>query len=125
MEIFLTFGQLDEEQIKEKKRQRLMKAAYDARQRVKKEKEREKEVKVELERREEQEREQDLQGWAVKLRRRHQVSLLSHISSIYSFPTGSGNDGPHKRAQEAEGSADGQEKRRVPDTNEEYRQFGG
>ncbi|KAF8323004.1 actin-like protein Arp5p [Cantharellus anzutake] len=63
---------LDEEQLKEKKRQRLMKAAHEARQRAKKEKEREKELKEEFERREEQEREQDFQSWSLKMRRSHQ-----------------------------------------------------
>ena len=84
-----------------------MKAAYEARQRVKKEKEREKEMKEELERRDEQEREQDLQSWSAKLRRRHQVRLPFRVSSIYSFTSGSGSDGPHKRAEETEGSAGG------------------
>lgn len=50
-----------------------MKAGYDARIRAKREKEREKEERELQVKREEEEREQDLDGWANKLRREHEV----------------------------------------------------
>lgn len=70
--------QLDEEQLKEKKKQRLMKAGYDARERAKREKEREREEREAEERREEEDRDRDLAGWASKLRKEQEVrSFLS------------------------------------------------
>ena len=50
----------------EKKKQKLMKAGYDARERARREKEREREEKEAEERREEEERNQDLSSWARK-----------------------------------------------------------
>ncbi|CCE62469.1 hypothetical protein TPHA_0C03160 [Tetrapisispora phaffii CBS 4417] len=55
--------QLDEEQIKEKRKQRLMKANYDARQRAKEEKLKAKQEAEELRIKEEQWRATDLSGW--------------------------------------------------------------
>ena len=52
-----------------------MKAGYDARERVRKEKEREREEREAEERREEEERERDLEGWATKLRKEHEVIM--------------------------------------------------
>ncbi|KAK7688182.1 hypothetical protein QCA50_008552 [Cerrena zonata] len=69
---------LDEDGIKEKKKQRLMKAGYDARERARKEKEREREEKEAEERREEEERDRDLAGWANKMRKEHE-SIMSKI----------------------------------------------
>ncbi|KAL6305640.1 actin-like protein Arp5p [Sparassis latifolia] len=66
---------LDEDGLKEKKKQRLMKAGYDARERAKREKEREKEEREAEERREEEERDRDLAGWATKLRKEHQTIM--------------------------------------------------
>lgn len=66
--------QLDEEQLKEKKKQKLMKAGFDARERARKEKERERGEREAEEKREEDEREQNLEGWAGRLRREHAVS---------------------------------------------------
>ena len=68
--------QLDEEQLKEKKKQKLMKAGWDARERARKEKEREREEREAEEKREEEERTQDLHGWASKLRKEHEVGFL-------------------------------------------------
>jgi actin-related protein 5 len=65
--------QLDEEGLKEKKKQKLMKAGFEARVRAKKEKEREKEEREAEEKKEEEEREGDLIGWAEKLRKEHEV----------------------------------------------------
>lgn len=65
--------QLDEEGIKEKRKQKLLKAGYDARERARKEKEREREAKEAEGKREEEERERDLEGWANKLRQEHEV----------------------------------------------------
>lgn len=61
--------------MKEKKKQRLMKAGYDARERSRKEKEREREEREAEERREEEERDRDLEGWSGKLRKEHEVIM--------------------------------------------------
>ena len=76
--------QLDDEGLKEKRRQRLMKAGYDARIRAKREKEREKEERELQVKREEEEREQDLYGWANKLRREHEVQPASQESLCFA-----------------------------------------
>ncbi|OUM52812.1 hypothetical protein BVG19_g2039 [[Candida] boidinii] len=55
--------QLDEEQIKEKRKQRLMKSNYDARQRAKKEKEEARLLKEEEERKDREWRQTDLSSW--------------------------------------------------------------
>lgn len=60
--------------MKEKRKQKLMKAGWEARVRARKEKEREREEKEAEERREAEEREQDLEGWAERLRKEHEVS---------------------------------------------------
>jgi hypothetical protein len=65
--------QLDEEGLKEKKKQKLMKAGFDARIRAKREKEREKEEREAEEKREFEERETDLSGWANKMRKEQEV----------------------------------------------------
>ncbi|KAF9523637.1 actin-related protein Arp5p [Crepidotus variabilis] len=70
--------ELDEEGIKEKKKQRLLKAGWDARARARREKEREREEKEKEEKKEEDERDQDLGGWSRKLRQ-EQEALMSKI----------------------------------------------
>lgn len=67
--------QLDEDGIKEKRKQRLLKAGWEARVRARKEKEREREEKEAEERREAEERERDLNGWAEKLKREHEATM--------------------------------------------------
>lgn len=67
------FLQLDEEQLKEKKKQKLMKAGFDARVRARKEKEREREERELAEKREEDERDQDFGGWSRKLRQEQEA----------------------------------------------------
>lgn len=64
---------MDEEGLKEKKKQRLMKAGYEARIRAKREKERDREEKEAEDRKEEEEREQDLGEWSGRLRREQEV----------------------------------------------------
>ena len=64
--------------MKEKKKQKLLKAGFDARERTKREKEREREERVAEEKREGEERDRDLTGWAAKLRR-EQESLMTRI----------------------------------------------
>jgi actin-related protein 5 len=59
--------------LKEKKKQKLLKAGFEARARARREKEREKEEKERGERREEEEREMDLTGWSTKLRQEQEV----------------------------------------------------
>ena len=70
--------ELDEDQLKEKKKQKLMKAGHDARERAKREKEREREERAAEERREEEERDRDLGGWAARLRR-EQETIMTRI----------------------------------------------
>ncbi|OWZ72772.1 hypothetical protein AYX14_01810 [Cryptococcus neoformans] len=60
--------ELTEDELKEKKRQRLMKGAWDARMKVKEEKRKERERMEEEKRKEEEERETNLAGWAAKLK---------------------------------------------------------
>ncbi|KAG9104142.1 Nuclear actin-protein involved in chromatin remodeling [Ceratobasidium sp. 370] len=64
---------LDEDGLKEKRRQRLLKAGYEARIRARKEKEAARKEKEEEERRELQERTLDPAGWAAKLREDHEL----------------------------------------------------
>ncbi|EJT98924.1 chromatin remodeling complex subunit [Dacryopinax primogenitus] len=66
---------LTEEELKEKRKQRLMKAGYDARMRARAEKEREGERKRQAEKEEEEERERDLKGWSDKLKREHEAVM--------------------------------------------------
>ncbi|PIL29973.1 hypothetical protein GSI_07884 [Ganoderma sinense ZZ0214-1] len=70
--------ELDEEGLKEKKKQKLLKAGFEARERVKREKEREREERAAEEKREEEERDRDLTGWAAKLRR-EQEAIMTRI----------------------------------------------
>ncbi|KDR68668.1 hypothetical protein GALMADRAFT_230995 [Galerina marginata CBS 339.88] len=69
---------LDEEGLKEKKKQKLLKAGFEARARARKEKEREKEEREREEKKEEEERDVDLGGWARKLRQ-EQEALMAKI----------------------------------------------
>lgn len=71
-------AELDEEGVKEKRRQKLMKAGYDARVRARKEKEREREEGEAKERAEAEDRERDLVGWAGKLRTEHEVNIITY-----------------------------------------------
>jgi actin-related protein 5 len=63
--------------LKEKKKQKLMKAGFEARGRARREKEREREVKQREEKKEEEEREVDLNGWARKMRQEQEVYHFS------------------------------------------------
>ncbi|KAG5220239.1 Nuclear actin-protein involved in chromatin remodeling [Salix suchowensis] len=67
-------AELDEEQIKEKKKQKLLKAGFEARARARKEKEREREEKVREGRKDEEERLNDPSAWARQKRHEHEVS---------------------------------------------------
>ncbi|GAA6016342.1 hypothetical protein JCM11491_006824 [Sporobolomyces phaffii] len=62
---------LNEEDLKEKRKQKLMKAGYDARIRMKLEKEQERARLEEIERRDRELRERDFAGWIKKLRGEH------------------------------------------------------
>ncbi|KAF8341684.1 chromatin remodeling complex subunit [Amanita rubescens] len=68
-------AELDEEGLKEKKKQKLLKAGFEARARARREKEKEREEKEREERREEAEREADLQGWAQRTRQEHETLM--------------------------------------------------
>lgn len=70
--------QLDEEGLKQKRQQRLMKSNYDARQRAKAEKEREKAKIAEEERLDNEKRETDLEGWIEQ----HRIARQAAIQKI-------------------------------------------
>jgi actin-related protein 5 len=67
--------QLDEEGLKEKRKQKLMKAGFEARARATREKEREREEREKEEKKEEEERETDLGGWVRKMRQEQDVCV--------------------------------------------------
>ncbi|KAG9310323.1 hypothetical protein JVU11DRAFT_9447 [Chiua virens] len=71
-------AELDEEGIKEKKKQKLMKAGWEARARARREKEKEREEKEAEEKRDEEERENNFEEWASRLRR-EQEALMSKM----------------------------------------------
>ncbi|KAI0048851.1 actin-like ATPase domain-containing protein [Auriscalpium vulgare] len=71
-------AELDEEGLKEKRKQKLMKAGFDARARARREKEKEREEREADEKKEGDERERDLTAWAQKLRR-EQESIMNRI----------------------------------------------
>lgn len=66
--------ELNEDEIKEKRKQRLMKAGWEARVKIREEKRREKERLDEEKRQEELERATDPQAWAARLREEQEVS---------------------------------------------------
>ncbi|KAG6897689.1 hypothetical protein C0993_007372 [Termitomyces sp. T159_Od127] len=74
---------LDEEGLKEKRKQRLMKAGFEARVRAKREKEREKAEKEKEERKEEEERDMDLEGWSKKMRQEQEVELNASLTQNF------------------------------------------
>ncbi|WVN87297.1 uncharacterized protein L203_102475 [Cryptococcus depauperatus CBS 7841] len=67
--------ELNEEEIKEKRRQRLLKGSWDARVKIKEEKRKEKERQDELQKREEEERGANLTGWSTKLKQKQAVVI--------------------------------------------------
>jgi actin-related protein 5 len=69
---------LTEEEVKEKRRQRLMKAGWEARVKVREEKKKEKDRLDDIQRQEEEFRQSDPTGWAAKLRAEQEVCGL-HI----------------------------------------------
>ncbi|KAF8640654.1 hypothetical protein AX17_000311 [Amanita inopinata Kibby_2008] len=71
-------AELDEDGLKEKKKQKLIKAGFEARARARREKEKEREEKEREERKEEEERELDPAGWAQKTRQEHE-NLMNKI----------------------------------------------
>lgn len=73
--------ELGEEELKEKKRQRLMKAGWEARVKIREEKKREKERVEEEIRLEEQEKATDPVGWAARMREEQEVSASSGEAS--------------------------------------------
>lgn len=75
-------SQLTDDQVKEKRKQRLAKAGYDARVRARKEKEKEREAKEEEERWEQREREVDPTAWATRVRLEHTVRDISDLHGI-------------------------------------------
>ena len=72
--ISLRTPKLDEDQLKEKRKQKLLKAGWEARMKARNEKQREKEEREADERREAEDRGRDLTGWAAGLRKHQEVS---------------------------------------------------
>ena len=66
---------LDEDQLKEKRKQKLLRAGWEARMKARSEKQREKEEREADERRETEDRERDPAAWAAGLRKNQEVSL--------------------------------------------------
>ena len=73
--------QLDEEGLKEKRKQKLMKASSDARKLQRENKMAERRLKEEAEAREQDERDRDLEAWSQKMRREHEVQF--HFGASY------------------------------------------
>ena len=75
---------LDEDQLKEKRKQKLLKAGWEARMKARSEKQREKEEREADERREAEDRERDPVAWAAGLRKTQEGSL-SHCDAALSY----------------------------------------
>jgi actin-related protein 5 len=73
---------LDEDQLKEKRKQKLLKAGWEARMKARSEKQREKEEREADERREAEDRGRDPVAWAAGLRKTQEVSLLHSESTL-------------------------------------------
>jgi actin-related protein 5 len=71
---------LTEEEIKDKRRQKLMKAGWEARVRAREEKRRERDRQEDIKRQEEEFRVSDPAGWSAKLRSEQEVSLYCRSS---------------------------------------------
>ena len=118
--------QLDEEGLKEKRKQRLLKAGWEARARARKEKMREREEKEAEERREAEERERDLDGWADKLRREHEVRtalfLIGSLALVLLLTSALalGDDESYEGSLPAESGAIGSKERCGASSYEEY-----
>ncbi|WFD30559.1 Nuclear actin-protein involved in chromatin remodeling [Malassezia sp. CBS 17886] len=69
-------AELDEEGVKEKRRQRLLKAGYEARMRARAEKEEEERLLREAEERDREEQRENPQAWLEKLRAKHSESMV-------------------------------------------------
>jgi actin-related protein 5 len=82
--------QLDEDGLKQKRQQRLLKSNYDARQRAKAEKEREKARIAEEQRLDDEKREADLEGWLGERRQARQV-LVNKIKERERLKADLGN----------------------------------
>jgi alpha-galactosidase/6-phospho-beta-glucosidase family protein len=81
----LTPFQLDEDSLKEKKKQRLLKAGYEARVRTRREKEREREEKEREIKKEEEERENDFEAWSNRLRAEQEVCLITKLFPLLTM----------------------------------------
>ncbi|WVQ80378.1 hypothetical protein IAT38_002483 [Cryptococcus sp. DSM 104549] len=69
-------AELTEEEVKEKKRQRLMKGAWEARVKIREEKRKEKERLEEERKKEEEERETNLTGWSARLKDEQETVMV-------------------------------------------------
>lgn len=116
--------QLDEEGLKEKKKQKLMKAGYEARIRARKEKEREREEKEREEKREEEERENDLVAWSKRLRSEQEARCYLVPYCSLTSSTSVGNNDAHQRAHQTQSRTERQKECCCSGSNEEHCQPG-
>lgn len=79
--------QLDDEGLKEKKKQKLLKAGFEARARARREKDREREEREREEKKEEEERELDLVGWSKKMKQEQEVCIDVFIGPSWISPS--------------------------------------
>lgn len=93
--------QLDEEQLKQKRQQRLMKSNYEARQRAKAEKEREKARKAEEERLDNERRERDPETWIEERRVARSVRVAVSFQQVKL--TGTGDYSKNERPRTSQG----------------------
>jgi len=82
MRTSLRTPKLDDDQLKEKRKQKLLKAGWEARMKARSEKQREKEEREADERRDAEDRERDPTAWAAGLRKNQEVSLLHRDSTL-------------------------------------------
>jgi actin-related protein len=78
-------SELNDEEIKEKRRQRLMKAGWEARIKAREEKRKESERQEEIRRKEEEFRETDLTGWSAQLREEQDVSRQTSVDVMLTI----------------------------------------
>lgn len=129
--------QLNEEDLKEKRRQKLMKAGYDARIRLKAEKDEERRRVEDERRRDEELRQNDFPRWLQGLREQHEVKLFSLLFSpnrsshdsltdeSYTTCPPTGHHREDQGAQEAQGAARGSKVARGAEPHEVDRRIGG
>lgn len=118
---------LGEDEIREKRKQRLMKAGWEARVKAREEKRKEKERQEEVKRREDDFRETDPVGWAAKLRNEQEVSGLRSEGVVQDTDSCSVSYTAYKRTSKEESTAWRSEVCRCSKSDEDdsHPRFGG